>query len=68
MRTKDRLGGHPPGRFFYRNVRSMALIQDFKAQRVIAEVLRDEHNMMPPAAIELARIIVRWLQSISPAL
>ena len=53
MRTKGRLGGHPPGRFFYRNVRSMALIQDDKAQRVIAEVLRDEHNMMPPAAIEL---------------
>ena len=42
MRTKDRLGG---------NERSMALIQDDKAQRVIAEVLRDEHNMLPPAAL-----------------
>ena len=50
MRTKDRLGGHPPALSFM-NERSMALIQDDKAQRVIAAVLRDEHNMLPPAAL-----------------
>ena len=46
----------------------MALIQveEDKAERLIAQVLRDEHHMLPAAAIALARIIVRRLQSISP--
>jgi hypothetical protein len=42
-------------------------VEDDKAERLIAQVLRDEHNMLPQAAIELARLIVRRLQSISPA-
>ena len=47
----------------------MALIQveEDKAERLIAQVLRDEHHMLPAAAIALASKIVRRLQSSSPA-
>jgi hypothetical protein len=38
-----------------------------KAARVVAQVLRDEHNMLPEPAIALAHKIVRRLQS-SPTL
>ena len=45
----------------------MALIQveDDKAERLIAQVLRDEHHMLPAAAIVLASKIIRRLRSIS---
>jgi len=39
-----------------------------KAERIVAQVLRDEHHMLPEPAIALARTIVRRLQTSSPAL
>ena len=37
-------------------------VEDDKAERLIAQVLRDEHHMMPAAAIVLASKIIRRLR------
>ena len=47
---------------------SLIQVEDEKAERLIAQVLRDEHHMLPQAAIALASKIIRRLRSISSGL
>ena len=54
MPSKDRLGGHPPGRFFSVCSMVLILVEDDKAERLVAQVLRGPAQL-PQAAIELAQ-------------